>query len=264
MPQSKYYSILLVPDGVENPHGIKMRAWIFKGLVGFFILLFVGLILFFSFYGQILVRASQASDLMKENQELKRYKYKLGLLEDNMKETRKLVSRISSLAGVDFEIPELPPDSVIFAKMLENKPAVLERSQDIDLNVPDGLPVEGFITRGFSVEGDDYHPGVDIAGEVGTPILATAAGVVSFVGVDSVYGKMVIIDHENGLSTVYGHNSEILVEVGQEVLVGSRIALMGNSGRSTAPHLHYELRKDGKPVNPLKFMSEYEVLSKQE
>ena len=241
-----------------------MRAWLFKALIGFFALLFVGLIFFFSFYGEILVRASQASDLMRENEELKRYKYKLGLLEDNMKETRKLVSRISALAGVDFEIPELPPDSVIFAEMLENKPAMIERSREIGMNTPDGLPVDGFITRGYSVEGDDYHPGVDIAGEVGTPILTTAAGVVSFVGEDSVYGKMVIIDHENGLSTVYGHNNEILVEIGQEVLVGSRIALLGNSGRSTAPHLHYELRKEGKPVNPLEFISEYEVLSKQE
>lgn len=264
MPQSKYYSILLVPDGVENPLGVKMRSWLFKAVIGFFALLFVGLIFFFSFYGKILVRASQASHLMQENAELKRYKYKLGLLEENMKETRKLVTRISSLAGVDFEIPELPPDSVIFAEMVKTKPAVLERSQDIDLAIPDGLPVDGFITRGWSVEGGDYHPGVDIAGEIGTPILSTGAGTVSFVGEDSVYGKVVIIDHEDGLSTLYGHNSENLVEVGQEVLVGSRIALLGNSGKSTAPHVHYELRKDGKPVNPLKFMSEYEVLSKQE
>ncbi len=264
MPQSKYYSLLLVPDGVENPHGIKMRAWMFKTIVVFFALLFVGLIFFFSFYGKILARASMASELIKENEELKRYKYKLTLLEENMKETRELVSRISALAGVDFQIPEIPPDSIIFAEMVQTKPAVLERSLEVSVNIPDGLPVEGFVTRGFSIEPDDYHPGVDIAGEIGTTILATAGGTVSFVGEDSVYGKVVIIDHENGLSTVYGHNSEILVEVGQEVLVGSRVALLGNSGKSTAPHLHYELRQDGKPVNPLNFMSEYEVLSKQE
>ena len=264
MPQSKYYSILIVPDGVESSMGIKMRAWVFKALVTMFALLMVGLIIFFSFYGKILVRASKASELMQENEELKRYKYKLGLLEENMKETRKLVTRISGLAGVDFKIPELPPDSVIFAEMVKTKPAVLERSSNINVNTPEGLPVDGFITRGFSIEGEDYHPGVDIAGEIGTPILATGAGMVSFVGEDSVYGNMVIIDHENGLSTIYGHNSEILVELGQEVLLGSRIALMGSSGKSTAPHLHYELRKEEKPVNPLKYMSEYEILSKQE
>ena len=80
---------------------------------------------------------------------------------------------------------------------------------------------------------------------------------------DSVYGLMVIIEHENNISTLYGHNKEILVEIGREVLVGSRIALLGNTGRSTAPHLHYEIRENDKPVNPIKYISGYEILNKQ-
>jgi murein DD-endopeptidase MepM/ murein hydrolase activator NlpD len=264
MSQTKYYSVLIVPDGVENPIGIKMRSWIFKTLVTLVALLLIGLIFFFSFYGKILVRASQATQLMEENESLKRYKYKLSVLEENMKETRKVVSRISALAGVDFELPEVPPDSVIFATMAEPAPAIVQRSFPKDENIPEGLPLKGFITRYFSSGSDDAHPGVDIAGEIGTPVLATAAGTVARIGYDSVYGNIVVIDHENDISTVYGHNSEILVEVGQEVLVGSRIALLGNTGKSTAPHVHYEVRIKDKPVNPLNYMSEYEVLSKQE
>ena len=262
MAQTKYYSILVVPDGVENQFGLRMRSWVFKTIVVFFILLLVGIIFFFSFYGKILIRASQASQLQTENESLKRYKYKLSLLEENMKEARKVVSRISALAGVDFEIPELPPDSVLFAKMGETRPAIVPKAFPVNENVPEGLPVKGFITRGFSDNPEDFHPGIDIAGEVGTPILATAAGTVTHAESDSVYGLVVVIEHDNGVSTLYGHNKEILVEIGQEVLVGSRIALLGNTGRSTAPHLHYEIMENGKPVNPKKYMSGYEVSNK--
>jgi len=184
-------------------------------------------------------------------------------IEENMKEAQKIVSRISSLAGVDFEIPKLPPDSVLFAEMGKTKPAVVQKAYPVNENIPEGLPVEGYITRGFSNNSEDFHPGIDIAGEIGTPILSTAAGLVTHSELDSVYGLVVIIEHENNISTLYGHNKEILVEIGQEVLVGSRIALLGNTGRSTAPHLHYEVRENGKPVNPIKYISGYEILNKQ-
>ena len=261
MAQTKYYSVLIVPDGVENQFGIRLRSWMFKSIIIFFVLLLAGIIFFFSFYGQILMKASQASQLQTENESLKRYKYKLSLLEENMKEARKVVSRISSLAGVDFEIPELPPDSVLFAEMGSSKPvpAIVQKSFPVVEGQPEGLPVQGYITRGFSDDPANYHPGIDIAGEVGTPILSTAAGTVTRAESDSVYGLVVEIEHENNISTLYAHNSEILVEIGQEVLVGSRIALLGNTGKSTAPHLHYEVMENGIKVNPLKYVSGYEI-----
>ena len=77
------------------------------------------------------------------------------------------------------------------------------------------------------------------------------------------WGNTVVIEHENNISTLYGHNKEILVEIGQEVLVGSRIALLGNTGKSTAPHLHYEVRENENPINPIKYISGYEILNKQ-
>ncbi len=259
---ARFYNIMIVPDGVERSFGIKLRAWVFKGLIIGAGVLTVGLILFFAFYGHILSRAARTDQLARENEELKRYKYKLLLLEENMKETRKIVAKISGLAGVDFQIPELPPDSVLFAP--REKPAVVARPVVSPECVPSGLPLEGYMTRGFSGEDENYHPGVDIAAEIGTPVLATASGKVVFAGVDNIYGLTIIIEHENNMTTVYGHNSELLVEVGQEVLAGGRIALSGNTGRSTAPHLHYEIREYNEPVNPLKYIMDDEISVKQE
>lgn len=95
-----------------------------------------------------------------------------------------------------------------------------------------------------------WHAGVDIAGKEGSDIRALASGVVSFADVKGGYGRLVEIKHANGLSTRYGHTKEILVKPGQLVRKGDTIALLGSSGRSTGPHLHLEVHKEGKPVDP--------------
>src|SRR3989304_8794951 len=108
MGQVKYYSLLIVPEGVEKPCGIRVKSWIFKVLVAMTVLLAVGLIIIFTSYGRIMMRAADADRLEKENESLKLYKYKLALLEENMRETRSVVSRIAMLAGISLELPALP------------------------------------------------------------------------------------------------------------------------------------------------------------
>ncbi len=100
-----------------------------------------------------------------------------------------------------------------------------------------------------------FHSGIDIAGDYGDPIYAAASGVVIMARYYDGYGYTVIIDHGSGISTLYAHCSRILVRVGQSVLAGQEIAEIGSTGRSTGPHLHFEVRIDGKPVNPLHFLS---------
>jgi murein DD-endopeptidase MepM/ murein hydrolase activator NlpD len=100
------------------------------------------------------------------------------------------------------------------------------------------------------------HPGVDFAAKTGTDVKATADGKVILVGWDDIYGKLVALDHENGYTTYYGHNSKILVNPGDVVRRGQVIALSGNTGRSSAPHLHYEIRKDDVPVDPQTFLKQ--------
>ena len=100
----------------------------------------------------------------------------------------------------------------------------------------------------------EFHKGVDLAARIGTPVRAAAAGRVIFAGRLGGYGLTVIIDHENGVSTLYGHLSVISVGPGERVKGGERIGLSGNSGLSTGPHLHFEVRVKDEPVNPRRFV----------
>jgi len=128
--------------------------------------------------------------------------------------------------------------------------------------VPVRKPVTGEIdeTSPFGVRMDPFvheaamHTGIDFRGEIGEPIHATAAGTVSIASVQGGYGKMVEIDHGNGLATRYGHLSEIDVSVGDQVRIGEVIGKLGSTGRSTGPHVHYETRVNGEAVNPQKFL----------
>ncbi len=95
-----------------------------------------------------------------------------------------------------------------------------------------------------------HHDGYDLAAAMGTPIRASKAGKVSFAGRKGGYGNAVILSHPGGWSTLYGHASRLAVAVGQEVEAGAIVAYVGSTGHSTGPHLHYELRLNGKPVNP--------------
>jgi murein DD-endopeptidase MepM/ murein hydrolase activator NlpD len=125
---------------------------------------------------------------------------------------------------------------------------------------PQGWPVKGWLTSLFGMRKSPFsgrrvfHEGIDIACRTGTPVTASADGIVSRAGLKSGYGKLVIIDHGYGYQTYYGHNSKIFVKAGQRVKRGDKIAAVGNTGRSTGPHLHYEVRLNGTPVNPRKFL----------
>ncbi|SFQ99449.1 LysM peptidoglycan-binding domain-containing M23 family metallopeptidase [Desulfoscipio geothermicus] len=118
------------------------------------------------------------------------------------------------------------------------------------------LPVQGRLTAGYGqrthpITGSrDFHEGWDLAAPEGTPIRAAAAGRVTFAGWDGGYGLAVRIDHGNGVTTLYAHASSILVSVGEQVSPGTVIARVGNTGLSTGPHVHLEVRVDGRPVDP--------------
>jgi murein DD-endopeptidase MepM/ murein hydrolase activator NlpD len=112
----------------------------------------------------------------------------------------------------------------------------------------------GFRRNPFGGRTYEFHPGMDIDGERGDLINATAAGTISKAGWQGGYGNMVEIDHGNGLITRYGHMSKLNVEVGDSVTRGQLIGFIGSTGRSTGPHLHYELRLNDHPINPRRFL----------
>ncbi len=126
------------------------------------------------------------------------------------------------------------------------------------------LPVPGRLTSSFGMRIDPidgkrrHHNGIDIAVAEGTPIKAVMSGKVIYSGYTKGYGNCVIVEHDDGIQTVYAHNSKNLVKVGDRVDANTVIALSGSTGRTTGPHLHFEVRKDGKPVNPLALLNNSE------
>lgn len=144
----------------------------------------------------------------------------------------------------------------------ERANAILDRMDRINLyriaaeRAPFDIPVKSNFrfTSGFGPRWGRLHAGTDFAGPIGTPIYATADGVVTHAGWSSGYGRLIKIQHEFGIETRYAHLNSMKVRVGQRVSRGERIGDMGNSGRSTGPHLHYEVRVGGTPVNPMTYI----------
>ncbi len=127
---------------------------------------------------------------------------------------------------------------------------------------PMGYPRISSMTSGFGFRSDpfndahaEFHPGIDFKGERGDVAKCTANGKVIFAGWSGGYGNCVRVAHDNGFETLYGHLSRITVKVGQKVTVGEKVGEVGSTGHSTGTHLHYEVRKNGKPVNPVKFLT---------
>jgi murein DD-endopeptidase MepM/ murein hydrolase activator NlpD len=115
-------------------------------------------------------------------------------------------------------------------------------------------PVDGVVVSGFGMRWGRMHEGIDIAAASGTPIRAAAAGTVIYAGWLGGYGNLVVLDHGNGLATAYAHASSILVGVGQQVSQGETVSLVGTTGHSTGPHLHFEVRVNGVAVDPLSYL----------
>jgi murein DD-endopeptidase MepM/ murein hydrolase activator NlpD len=163
--------------------------------------------------------------------------------------------------------PALPLDADSFAA-LENKMRNLERSMSAHESVlrdrgytPTVWPVVGKLESGFGGRGNpfgggayEFHTGQDIDAAWGDPVVTGASGTVTFVGWQNGYGQLIVIDHGGGLTTRYGHLSHIDVVQGQTVARSQFIGRIGSTGRSTGPHLHYEVRFNDEPVNPLQYL----------
>ena len=147
-------------------------------------------------------------------------------------------------------------DAIVRANRIVDRIDELDHYRLALESVPLAMPVQDDFrfTSPFGRRWGRMHKGVDMAGPVGTPVYATADGVVTFAGWQNGYGRIIIVKHPFGLETRYPHLNAIRVKVGQEVARGERVGDMGNSGRSTGPHLHYEVRVNGKAVDPMRYI----------
>ena len=136
-----------------------------------------------------------------------------------------------------------------------------EDKRSLYASTPQVWPVRGWVTSPFGKRTSPFtgiptfHEGLDIAAQTGTPVVAPADGVVLRAGFSPGYGNMVELSHGYGIRTVFGHNSRLNVKVGQQVKRGDIISYVGDTGSSTGPHLHYEVRLNGLPVNPRKYLN---------
>jgi murein DD-endopeptidase MepM/ murein hydrolase activator NlpD len=215
-------------------------------------------------------------ELKEENQRAKseydQLQSRLAVLDTNQ---RKVAEVLGVSRNPDFskDIGRGGPDGETNMNDIEAKTAALEsqmryikdvfdRNQIKLASTPSGWPVRGYITDGFGNRRNPFggasyenHAGLDIATNYGTAIEATADGRVIFAGMYGGYGNVVVIDHGYGVTTRYGHMSQINVKMGQAVTRGKMIGAVGSTGRSTAPHCHYEVRLHDRPVNPLNYIS---------
>jgi murein DD-endopeptidase MepM/ murein hydrolase activator NlpD len=156
--------------------------------------------------------------------------------------------------------PASPERQKNLAARLDALESQLARRERVTSSTPTVAPVRGLMNSGFGSRADPFtgsrafHAGLDISTRRREPVLATASGRVVRSGWSGDYGNLVEIDHPAGFRTVYGHLDVILARDGQDVKRGDRIGLVGSTGRSTGPHLHYEIRRADRPVNPLEYI----------
>jgi murein DD-endopeptidase MepM/ murein hydrolase activator NlpD len=205
----------------------------------------------------------------KQKQELQNLNHRVDAVED----TSRKLAEVSGVAEEQKNVrgqggPARPVDNAAMLAALESKTAKVERELRMYEGflrqhgvIPSLWPVSGRLESGlggrrnpFGGRGYEYHEGQDIDASYGTPVQVSASGRVVIAGRQRGYGNVVYVDHGNGLSTRYGHLSEINVTVGQTVTRGQTIGLVGSTGRSTGPHLHYEVRINNQPVDPRQYL----------
>jgi murein DD-endopeptidase MepM/ murein hydrolase activator NlpD len=245
--------------------------------------------------GQINENRALQTENRKLRQDMQFYQSRLDSMESSLERIENFSSRLKMITNLmdrdqlSQQVEAPLPSSVIAEKEAENSSSnpvefnfdqVTNRSYALEQNLhelyellsdqrsflsalPTKKPSDGVFTSGFGVRvspmgdgNEKMHEGIDIAAGIGTPIRAPASGTVVFAGKKSGYGQIVMVDHGYGLETWYGHTSRILVRPGQKIKRGQPLALVGNSGRSTGSHLHYEVHVNGIPVDPINYILE--------
>lgn len=218
-----------------------LRRWMVAGAV--VLLALVGMAVSWIFVAS---RAARVTLMERDVQRLRAQVASQEELRQHLEELEAQIRQMQGMFGADAPRQggaALPPDS-----LAEDTTAAAEDSTQASLPRSWPLAARGFVTQEPRLE--KGHPGLDVAVSAGTRILAAAPGVVEDAGEDPVYGRYVRIVHGGGYETLYGHASRVLVKAHQQVRERQAIALSGSTGVSTAPHLHFEVRKDGVPVDP--------------
>lgn len=263
---SKYFTLMFVPEDNGKTITIRIPKYVFHSILVFIIILFSGLLLLLFKSGEIAAKLQVLSFIRMENEKLSKENDQLRLITDKINRLDNIsryLTRFLSSPGYDQNNFDNKATSTNLFSIDSNNFSPPYKPQSFQYNYkgenigsfPNIYPVEGWITRQFDIDSNSSgsgHQGLDFAAATGTPIKATAPGVVGKIENDKYFGLIITLHHDNGFITRYGHCSQILVSRHERVNRGQTIALVGNTGRSTAPHVHYEVIKDGKYIDPSK------------
>ncbi|PLY03877.1 MAG: peptidase M23 [Desulfuromonas sp.] len=287
---AKKFTFLIIPEGSHQVRRFNIKRSVLKGWVAFAAVVLIGLTTMTVDYVLSELDQAELTRLQAENRQQRNELQRLVAgLEDLQTEMRLLAQTDAKVRIMaDLSKPKSntmvgiggPPEIDENDSFSQLQTRIDQMRRDIDLRresqeeiqgflndqrsmvgaEPSGWPVKGWLTSSFGMRKSPFtgkrkmHEGYDIAARTGTPVYATADGVVSKSETVPGYGKLVIIEHGYGYRTYYGHNSKNLVRAGQRVVRGQQISKVGNTGRSTGSHVHYEIRRNGVPVNPKKFL----------
>ncbi len=288
---NEFYTLIVVPHAKARFRkfqvSVRLTKWVLAafGVMG---LILAGIL---AHYSWIAVEVAEVRRLRVENLALaakaRAYEDNAGQLQAKVLQLQTVVTKLGLMAGVEERVPDaalggigglsrdetLPP-SVDIASTLENLDSTVSELSDksnrletyfrdqkeLLASTPSIWPLRGYLSAGFGNRPDpftgrrDFHPGIDISVPRGTKVQTPADGVVVFVGPRAGYGNAIMIDHGFGVVTRYGHLDGLNVRPGQRVKRGDVIAFSGNTGRSTAPHLHYEVWVNDQMRNPIEFI----------
>ncbi len=280
----QFYRILVVPDDNDEPKAfnLSLRRWLVIKIIG--VVLVIHFILGFAFYIKYYKLEKRSQKLAIVNQQLEENNARINSLLANLEVLENQQDKIRNVLGLgamngsrsstEIVIPEerrtvnLVPSyqrerrSTPTADLIRSKHNLFLKSSknklhNFEKSMPTLLPVEGVLSTDYennSYSGPIQHRGIDIAGNMGDIVKASADGVVIFAGWTYDLGNLMIIYHGDGFYTYYGHNQRCLLQRGSLVKKGQAIALLGNTGISSAPHLHFEIWKDGVSLDPKQFI----------
>ena len=287
---NEFYTLIIVPHAKARFRRLHVSVRLTKWLAGITtaIVFAIGGILVH--YAWITAEVAELRRLRTENRALRvkteEYEQSAGQLRIKIETLQNMVTKLGVMAGLEKSLPDTrvggvggavgaestPPtiDPIVMHEMDRNVSALTARSARLEAfyqdqtvllaSTPSVWPVRGYLSAGFGNRIDpftnqrDFHPGLDISAPVGTKVQAPADGVVVSVGQKGGYGNSIIIEHGFGIVTRYGHLSGFNVKPGQRVKRGDVIGFVGDTGRSTAPHLHYEVWVRDQAQNPIQYI----------
>ena len=291
--EKKLYTFLVFPGASGKLHKIHVPAYLMHTLAGLCLIGLIALGAMVNSYARMLLKVSDYNNVRNEREALKtQYRTLENVVSQTNAKLSSLQSLAAEVALTygfgQARQPRFPRamltlatqsnstvessyraslyafnlmETISFAPLNDSSPRGAAFIPGLrGLTIPSAWPVRGEISGGFGQRMDPlsgegaFHSGVDISASMGTEVAATADGVIIFADRESGYGKEILIDHGAGITTRYGHLSQIYVVVGQQVAQGQIIGAVGRTGKTTGPHLHYEVRINQTPVNPSKYL----------